>query len=176
MIGFLLNVLWKLEKIWMIILFINGFLNSRASPQSTPELVTEDINTDQPKNATLLMPLLSDSLYFYTPTLLAHISPAPGQPRACKNLTWCDCTTVKAWVAFWGNEWFFNCLVKMFPVGRNTEQAVTNINVPVRLWWGYYTTTSFRGTSLGDTLNLVLFLFLPLCWISIVKNPFGGDG
>lgn len=35
----------------MIILFINGFLNSRTSPESTPELVTEDMNTDQPKSA-----------------------------------------------------------------------------------------------------------------------------
>lgn len=40
-----------------------------------------------------------------TPTLRAHVSPAPGQPRACKNLTWCDCTTVKAQAAFLDNEW-----------------------------------------------------------------------
>lgn len=28
---------------------------------------------------------------------------------------------------------FFNCDVKMFPVGGKTEQVVMNINVPVRL-------------------------------------------
>lgn len=88
----------------MIILFINGFSRSNASPQSTPELVPEGINTDKCKSTVGLIPLLSDSLYFLHPPLLAHISPTPGQPRACKNLTWCDCTTVKAQVAFGGNE------------------------------------------------------------------------
>ena len=95
----------KLEKIWMIILFINGFSRSNTSPQSTPELVREDINTDQCKSAVWLIPLPSDSLSFSHPPLLAHVSPTPGQPRACKNLTWCDCTTMKTQVAFRGNEW-----------------------------------------------------------------------
>ena len=44
--------------------------------------------------------------------------------------------------------------------------------------WGDDTSKGRRGHTCGPawgTQNPVLFLCLLLCWVSIVKNPFGGD-
>lgn len=151
----------KLEKMWTIILFINGFSRPNASPQDTSELEPEDMNTDQGQSAVRLIPFCLTPCPPHTHPAGSRSTPRQANQRACKNLTWCVALAAKLELIFGILARFFKLLaVKKFPGGGQTAQAVTNVVSSAQVRWWYL--KGRRGHACGPAWGISESCAVPL--------------
>ena len=98
-----------------------------------------------------------------TPTLHAHVSPTPGQPRTCKSLTSGNCTTMKAQADFQDNEWDSSVASWKSFQGRTSSASCHKHQCP-RCGWSDDTSKGRRGHAFGPTsgTHRILCCF-PVC-------------